>query len=349
MGGIRGFAAAALVAATAGCASLGGEGTPWDAVMQIGTGAQGGNGSLLRLDGAVHRLPALPFEDPFVFAPGPGPHDPPRWYLRADEIPSNAVLVLESVDVAAAAPGDANGHGEVRVALPGGDILRIVDEAGPYQVWLAGRELLRASDAAEVVVETANSSNAEVRLRGRLLSPEGAEALTPLAFQPAEPPEGVDRAGGKVGLLRKWLLGKPRAQLQVRSGAVGGNPVRVTLLGKGTLYLRSLVPAPLNMDRAVRMQDESVAFTGGGRVPPGKVWVITRVTYEGTATGDSNGDGAFRVAAGGEEIVRIGRDRKAAKGVWEGRIEVRPGEESTVFVEVSNSSTGSALFEGEFE
>lgn len=349
MGGLREFAALALVAATAGCATMLGDGSSWSADLRVGTGAQGGQTSRVRLDGAVHRLAEVGFEDPFPFSPMPGPHDPPRWYLSADSIPSSKVLVLESIDVAAAAPGDANGHGEVRIALPGGDALRILDEAGPYQVWLEGRAILLPSEAAEVFVETANSSNAEVRFRGRLFSPEAAGKMSPADFQAARAPEGIERAGGKIVLQRKWLLEKPKAQLQARAGAVNGNPVRVTLLGKGTPYVRSLHPSPINTERTPSMQEESVGFTGGGRVPAGKVWVITRVTYQGTAAGDSNGPGGFRVSAGGQEIVRIGREEGSANGTWEGRIEIRPGEEASVFVEIRNSSTGSATFEGAFE
>ena len=346
---LSGFAAVALVATTAGCATILGEGASWSADLRVGTGAQGGNTSRVRLDGAVDRLPELAREEPFQFTSKPGPHDPPRWFLSADSIPSSKVLVLESIDVAAAAPGDANGHGEVRIALPGGDAMRILDEAGPYQVWLEGRAILRPSEAAEVFVETANSSNAEIRFRGRLFSEETAGKMSPADFQAARAPEGTERAGGKIVIQRKWLLDKPKAQLQARAGAVDGNAVRVTLLGKGTPYLRSLQPSPINTERTPSMQEESVGFTGGGRVPTGKVWVITRVTYQGTAAGDSNGPGGFRVSAGGQDLVSIGRDEGAANGTWEGRIEIRPGEEASVFVEIRNSSTGSAVFEGAFE
>jgi hypothetical protein len=340
---------AALAAAATGCASASGGGAEWEAFFQIGTGAQGGNGSLLRMDGAVYRLPLAPTEEPFPFAETPGPHDPPRWHLKADRIPADAVLAVESIDVLAAAPGDSNGHGEVRVKFPGGDAFRIVDESGPYRVWLAGRAIVHSSQAPEVMVEAANSSAAEVRMRGRFVYGEEAAALSPVPFDEAIAPGGIERVGGKVGLLRKWLLEKPRAVLQARAGAVGGNPVRVTLLGRGSNYLKRLLPGPISMERVTRMQDEAVAFSGGGRVPTGKVWVITRIEYEGTADGDSNGNGEFLVQVGDELIVRADRDHPSAKGVWEGRLEVRPGEERGVFVQVRNSSTGSATFEGAFE
>jgi hypothetical protein len=342
-------AVALLAAAAAGCSSLSGGGSTWEALIQIGTGAQGGNGSIVRLDGAVYRLPHAPAEDPLPFRDAPDSHDPPRWYLEADPVPAEAVLAVESIDIAASAPGDTNGHGEVRIAFPDGDAFRIVDEPGPYRVWLEGRALVRAGAITEVLVEAANSSAAEVRLRGRVLSPDRAAELGSLPFAEAEAPGGVERAGGKMGLVRRWSMDRPRALLQARAGSVGGNPVRVTLLGRGSNHLKRVLPGPLNMEREVRKQDDAIGFAGGGRVPPGKVWVITRIDYEGTANGDSNGPGEFLVQVGDQVIAHATKDLKAAKGVWEGRLEVRPGEEAGVFVQIRNSSTGSATFEGVFE
>jgi hypothetical protein len=343
-------ALAALGAAATGCASVTwGDGTTWDSLFQIGTGAQGGATSILRLDGAVYRLPQVPAEDPMEFGETPGPHDPFRWFLRADAIPADAVLVIESIDVASAAPGDTNGHGEIRVALPGGDAFHVIDEGGPYRLWLAGRAIVHPSQAPDVFVEAANSSCAEVRMRGRLLTQEAAAKIAPAPFEEAIAPGGVERVGGKLGLLKKWRLEKPRALLQVRAGAVGGKPVRITLLGRGSNTLKHVLPNPLPTDRVMRMQDEALGHCGGGRVPLGKVWVITRIEYEGTADGDSNGPGEFLVQVGGEVIVHADRNNPRAKGVWEGRLEVRPGEESGVFVQIRNSSTGSATFTGTFE
>jgi hypothetical protein len=291
MGRLTGLALAAVAAAAStGCAAVG-LGGGWHAEVRIGTGAQGGQTSRVTLAGAVHRLAAKMMEEPFPFTISPGPHDPPRWYLVADEVPASKVLVLESIDVAAAAPGDANGHGEVGIALPGGDAFRIVDEAGPYQVWLEGRAMLLPSEAAEVAVEVANSSNAEISMSGRLVSPEEAATLAPEPFVVGKAPEGTTRVGGKIGLLRKWYLEKPLATLQVRAGAVGGAAVRVTLLGRGTSSVKRTVTSPMNMSRGVSMQEEATAFSGGGRVPAGRTWVITKVSYEGSAAGDSNGPG----------------------------------------------------------
>jgi len=342
-------AALLAAAAAAGCASISGEGRSWEALLQIGTGAQGGNGSILRLDSAVYQLPIAPSEREFPFADNPGSHDPARWYVDADSIPSNGVLVVEAVDIVAAAPGDRNGHGEIRLAFPDGDVFRIVDEAGPYRLWLAGRALVPLSRVPEVMLEAADSSAAEVRLYGRVLTPEKAAELGPAPFVEAEPRGDVERAGGKLGRLKKWTLDKPRVLLQVRAGAISGNPARVHMLGRGSGWVARVLPNPLNMEREIRMSDDAIGFAGGARIPAGKVWVITRVSYEGRAGGDSNGAGEFLVQAGGEVLARADRDNPRAKGVWEGRIEVRPGEESGVFVQVRNSSTGSATFEGAFE
>ena len=75
--------------------------------------------------------------------------------------------------------------------------------------------MLLPSEAAEVAVEVANSSNAEISMRGRLVSPEEAATLAPEPFAVGKAPEGTARVGGKIGLLRKWYLEKPLAMEEV--------------------------------------------------------------------------------------------------------------------------------------
>ena len=350
-GFVRSLAAAALAALAAGCAGMGGGAHgDWEAVLQVGTGAQGGHASILRLDGAVYRLHPTGAEDPLPFREVPSPHDPPRWYLRADRIPAGSVLAVEGIDFAAVAPGDTNGHGEIRLVFPSGEAVRIVDESGPYRVWFEGRALVTAGSAPNVFLEAANSSCADVRLTGRLLSAEEAAGLSAIPFEAASDDRApAERVGGKLGLVRPWRMEEPRALLQARAGAVGGNPVRVTLLGRGSNAVRRLVPNPISTSRTPHMKDEAIGYCGGGRIPPGKVWVVTRISYEGNAAGDTNGPGEFLLQVGETVLARSTRDEKVVKGVWEGRLELHPGQEREVFLQIRNSSTGSATFEGTFE
>lgn len=142
-------------------------------------------------------------------------------------------------------------------------------------------------------------------------------------------------------------LAGPLVILQVRSGAGGGNPNRVDMLGRLSTYVveRSRTEIPWNP--VVDSHEPSRAYALGGAVPKGKVFAVTKVTWRAVAAGDSNGHGEYVIRLG-EETISRDRDRAATySGSWTGRTEIRPGEESQVQVEVANSSAVEARFEGE--
>ena len=76
--------------------------------------------------------------------------------------------------------------------------------------------------------------------------------------------------------------------------------------------------------------------------------MVKRVTYSGTARGDTNGHGELIVKILDKVIVSKRNERKRIQGTWSGRIEVRPGQEGKVYAEVANSSSADILVEGEF-
>ncbi|MCI0589286.1 MAG: hypothetical protein L0323_20920 [Planctomycetes bacterium] len=303
-----------------------------EVVLQVRTGAQGGNRSRLRLDGSTERLPDEMNPRELDFSQPPEKGSAPTWFAKVGLVPADRVLVVESVEICAAAPGDGNGLGEAAVSLPCGEIFRLQDQEGPVRLRLEGLALVRKGEEDRVAVELANSSAINARIHGRLVSPEEATRLEPLPFL-TSPTSG----------------GEPRAVLQIRAGAGGGNPNRLTLLGKATPYLDRISYEPLSFEKPVSMHERSVGYTSGLRIPPGKVFVLTSASWTGTAAGDSNGHGEFLLKVGGTVLAHVRDSKEPVQGAWSGRIEIRRGEEGRVFLEVANSSSGDVLLEGGFE
>jgi hypothetical protein len=303
-----------------------------EVVLQVRTGAQGGNRSRLRLDGSTDRLSGEMSPTELDFSRPLDPGSGPIWFAKVGLVPADRVLVVESVEICAAAPGDGNGSGEAAVSLPCGEIFRLQDQDGPVRVRLEGLALVRKGEEDRVAVDLANSSAIDARIRGRLATPEEAARLEPLSFLPSS-----DSAA------------EPRAVLQVRAGAGGGNPNRVSLLGKASPYLHRMSNDLLSFEKPVSTHERSVGYTSGLRIPRDKIFVLTAASWTGTAGGDSNGHGEFLLKVGGTVLAHVRDTKDPFRGSWTGRIEVRHGEEGRVFLEVANSSSGDVLLEGEFE
>lgn len=315
-------------------------------LFRMCTGAQGGIESVLALDGTTRRLPDQMEEGDAT----PKPHQgrEPRWSWRGGHVPKGRVLVVESVDVYATAPGDNNGHGAAALKMPSGTVFAMNQEEGPYRVWFEGLELVRPGEEKRLCAEVANSSALEARIRGRLVTEEEARKLEPRPFRPGTAPDGIARAGRGVE-ARPYLLEQPWLVLQARSGAGGGNPNRITMVGKGSIYLDSVSSEPIDLTAPLRMDEDAVGHTTGGRIPGGKVFVVKKVTWSARTPGDSNGSGGAVLRIGSQEIFRVPSGVEKQEGVWEGAIEVRSGEESEVFLEINNSSVAEAWIEGEWK
>jgi len=323
-----------------------------DALLRLSTGAQGGNRSLVTLDGSTCRLPDGMEEEGEGGESGLRPRESgeqPTWRWRGGRVPKGRVLAVESIDLCAMAPGDGNGNGEAILRLPSGVVFRIRNEEGPFQVWFEGLELVRPGEESRLVAEVANSSALEVRIRGRLVTAEEAARLERKPMFPAVAPEGIPRAGGKVPGARPYLLEQPWLVLQVRSGAGGGNPNRVTMLGRGSPYLDAVSSGPVDLTKPIDMHEKSVGYTNGGRIPADKTFLVKKVTWHASAAGDSNGHGEALLMIGSQEIFRIRDSADEQKGTWTGEIEVRPGEEASLYLEVANSSLAEAWLEGEWK
>lgn len=151
---------------------------------------------------------------------------------------------------------------------------------------------------------------------------------------------------GRKSPLTNTLVG-PLVILQVRSGAGGGNPSRVDMVGGLSGYVDERSRREIPWSPVVGINEDSRAFALGGSIPRGKAFVITRATWRGVAAGDSNGHGEFVVRVGRRTLASARDDKAVREGSWEGRIVIRAGEESQVQCEVANSSHVEARLEGE--
>ncbi len=139
---------------------------------------------------------------------------------------------------------------------------------------------------------------------------------------------------------------RPRVVLQLRSGAIGGNPVRLDMGGAAT-YVDEVLDAPLDLSKVVDSHDRQQAYFEGGFVPLGATFVVTSARYRGQALGDSNGGGALRVVLAGDALFSSQHTPEWIDATWRGRAEIKPGEEGGTYLQVSNSSQGELVLEGE--
>lgn len=142
---------------------------------------------------------------------------------------------------------------------------------------------------------------------------------------------------------------EPRITLQLRTGAIGGNPCRADIAGTTTAYIREESETPLALGEPPDSHDQPKSFCRGGTVPRDKKLVITRALWWGAASGDSNGRGRLRAQIGDVELVNVEKTDGILRGDWCGTVEIGPDEEDRAFLEVSNSSYGELVLEGRFE
>ncbi|GEM_PF-5325468 len=148
----------------------------------------------------------------------------------------------------------------------------------------------------------------------------------------------------------EWREGREltggRVRIQLRAGAVGGNPVRAYMDGTVDACVDEASATALDLAGEVDIDEPARAHVEGGYVPRGKVWIIRAIDVEGTNVGDSNGGGEFVVSIGGKEILRREEGCGPFKDAWKGRIVVRPQGEHAVYAEVTNSSWCDVQFRG---
>jgi hypothetical protein len=172
------------------------------------------------------------------------------------------------------------------------------------------------------------------------------EAVPPGKREPKRPPTPIVK---KAEDPPPAELTRPRVVLQARAGARGGNPNRIDLLGKKNAYVERIETRSLDLATPPLVSDPSLVYCEGGRVPAGQTFVITRATWSGSTKGDYNGPGGLELVIAGKEIAREEEGEEPVLGAWNGRLVVRPGEESETYLEIRNSSTADVLLTGYFE
>lgn len=168
-----------------------------------------------------------------------------------------------------------------------------------------------------------------------------------------------ERVDGR--LLSEWLelyresrpaaiqpLDEPRVQLQLRSGAVGGNPIRLFLGGEAYRVDRT-AGAPIDLLEEIPMSLDPTSYYVGGPLREDVDFIVESVTYDGFAFGDTNGRGRLRVVLDGEPIVNATSGKERIQGRWEGEVRLSPGDEAETYLEISNSSVADVVIKGRFE
>lgn len=140
------------------------------------------------------------------------------------------------------------------------------------------------------------------------------------------------------------LLQDGLVKLQIRGGANGGNPRRVTM--SGDTSIRKPAKGPLELGPAIHINEQGQAYSRGGLIPLGFVWDVRRVVWEARAKGDSNGGGEFGLSLDGRRLVYIENQEEEEVGAWNGRVVLRPGDEPGVYAEIANSSQCSVRIYG---
>jgi RNA polymerase sigma-70 factor (ECF subfamily) len=309
-------------------------------VLQARNGAGGGNTQRIHMNGDLTRIRTLS-EVPLDLVTLPQMSERGSGYFEGGYLRRGTAFVVTHVTYRGTARGDTNGGGRLLVVIGGETIVdeRDTDEL-VHGTWV-GRIALRPGDEERTYLGIANSSAGEVRLEGAFedTDPGGSFGAPNRGFLVTRAPDPVPTVP----------LAAPRAVLQVRSGAGGGNPNRVDLTGHTSIYVDRVAEAPLEFLAPPAMDDDSVVYFEGGHVPAGHAFVVTSVAYSGSSAGDTNGDGEFRLVVAGEVIFEVENGATALRDRWHGRLRIVPGEESRTYLEIANSSAGDVLLSGYFE
>lgn len=161
----------------------------------------------------------------------------------------------------------------------------------------------------------------------------------------------------------------PVVNLQLRAGAGGGNPNRITMNGSTSAYVDVISDTPLDMTAAPNITEQSWCYFEGGFIPEGKVWIVKFIELMARTDGDTNGHGEFLLHLGPYTIAHLPKIYDSEKAVIytiDGGVRILeageptvnyslamdiplwPGDEKNVFAEVANSSLCNVVIRGDF-
>jgi len=163
-------------------------------------------------------------------------------------------------------------------------------------------------------------------------------------------------------------MAAPVVTLQLRAGAGGGNPNRVTMNGSTSAYVDVISDRPLDLTTAPNIAESSWCYFEGGFIPEGKVWIVKFIQFMARTDGDTNGRGEFLLQLGPYTVAHLPKNYDSKKVIYTidggvrplkaGEFVVRhsvalnvplqPGDEKNVFAEVANSSLCNVVIRGDF-
>lgn len=261
-------------------------------------------------------------------------------------IPEDVALRVTRVDYAGYVERALEHSAPFEVVLGGMGVVRLASVEGPVHGTWTGELDLFAGDEPRTNLSLRGRVAGEAILSGVWVD----RALTerpPVGF--GAPNRGFwdDVVPAATPELPK--LEAPRALLQAWAGAGGGNPNRVDLGGRTSIYVDEVREAPLDLSRPPEMRDPSLVHVQGGYLAQDRVFVVTAASWRGGAPGDANGGGEVRAQVAGHVLVEVEDSDEPLVGSWSGRLRVLPGEESRTHLTVGDSSWAELVLSGHFE
>lgn len=310
-------------------------------VLQARSGAGNrGNEIRIHMNGGLNRVDELSRE-PLDLSRPIEMDEPSRGYCEGGWIPEDQLFHVQRVTWSGTARGDSDGRGLFAVVVGGQEL--VASESTPESIqgeW-SGDIVLRPGDEQKTYLAIANSSAGEARLEGSFEAGrrQGGFGPNKAFFTPHKSHAQAERKE----------LAHPRAVLQAHAGAGGGNPNRVDLPGKTSIYVDRVESAPLDFAVPPDSRDDSRVYFEGGEIPDGKVFVVTNASWRGSSVGDSNGRGGLKLVVAGDVLIEEGTSETPHAGSWSGALRILPGEESRTYLEIANTSSGDVVLTGHFE
>ncbi len=312
-------------------------------LLQARVGAGGGNPNRVHMNGGLCYVRELSRE-PLDLSTPIEMDETSRAFFEGGWIPDGVLFHVQRVTWRGLARGDSNGRGWFAVVVGGQKLVACETTAEPIEGSWTGDIVLAHGEEQTTYLGVANSSLGEAHLQGTFEAGRRKAGFGPNKgfFAPHAAPV-------ELAETRRNVLAQPRVVLQARSGAGGGNPNRVDMRGKTSLYVDHVEAAPLDFAVPPDPGDDSRVYFEGGEIPAGRVFVVAGATWQGSSVGDSNGHGELKLVVAGEVLVEESDSAAPHSGTWSGALRIVPGEESRTFLEIANTSSGDVLLSGYFE